>query len=568
MSETEEEPLEPQSKRKSAHPMPRLWKSEPEPSEEQSPSARKSGKGAETEPSKKSSDTKASASKGTTKSAKGKGPSPADEKGEKRVLIEDTPTLDTYETRRRARLIMGTLIAACVLLFGWTIYRAFLYDPVGIDVASSAGPTEGYASPETRGTFDQEARFMFDRAQEFFTNGRSDQALAMLNTLVKVKAYKGTPAAKESLAALDRAAKNLPLFSDRPVVVAEKEQPKPAYMPPPTVLNASPDQPQVAQGQVALVLPANPSELVVAPPTAAPGNGTSVTAIASRSPPQGFQPNLDAGTHESGWPLVIRGDRDGAPMVLVPGGTFSMGSNDGQPAEAPVHQVRLPIYYIDQHEVTNRQFRIFLRESHYHGKPPGKWLTDDKALAESETSPVVNVNFQDAESFATWAGKQLPTEAHWEMAARSTDGRRYPWGDDAAKWSRARAFRQIDPVMSFPEDRSPYGIFDMAGNVHEWTTDVFDPKYYLRFAKTVAENPTGPTAGSRNRIPQHVVRGGAKNWSVTYREGVPTDRRLPHLGFRCVLVVEAHSPALAPGMLAAPPGAPPASQPKVPPPPF
>ena len=111
--------------------------------------------------------------------------------------------------------------------------------------------------------------------------------------------------------------------------------------------------------------------------------------------------------------------------------------------------------------------------------------------------------------------------------------------------------------MTFPEDKSPYGVFDMAGNVQEWTTDVFDPKYYHLFAKTIADNPTGPTPSSRVRIPQHVVRGAAKNWSVTYREGVPADRRLPYLGFRCVLVVEAQGPAPAPGNLAAPPGAPP-----------
>ncbi len=200
--------------------------------------------------------------------------------------------------------------------------------------------------------------------------------------------------------------------------------------------------------------------------------------------------------------------------------------------------------------------------------PPGKWLTDEKARAEPEGLPVVHVNFHDAEAFATWAGKQLPTEAQWEMAARSTDGRRYPWGDEAAKWSRARAFRQIDPVMTFPEDRSPYGIFDMAGNVQEWTTDWFDPRYYHHFAKTTADNPSGPTPSARVRTPQHVVRGAAKNWSVTYREGVPADRRLPYLGFRCVLAVEAQGPVSSPGNVAAPPGAPPASQPNPPSIPF
>ncbi len=97
------------------------------------------------------------------------------------------------------------------------------------------------------------------------------------------------------------------------------------------------------------------------------------------------------------------------------------------------------------------------------------------------------------------------------MAARSTDGRKYPWGDDAAKWSRPRVFRKVDPVMSFPEDRSPYGIFDMAGNIQEWTQDVFDPKYYHLLVKTIADNPTGPavprpqSSARRSRSRQELV---------------------------------------------------------------
>jgi sulfatase modifying factor 1 len=547
----DEEPLEPKSKPQSAQPMPRLWKSEPEPPEED-----------------------AAPAKELSKAAKAKGSPATDEKGEKKVLIEETPTFDTYETRRRARLIMGALGVACVLLCGWSIYRVFLYDPVGLDATSSADAAPHKSSPEVRPSLDQEAGFMVGRAQEFAKNGRTDQAVAMLNRVLKV--YKGTPAAREATAALDRSAKNLPLFSDRPLVLAQNEQPQPPLTPapPPAVVNAVPVQPQSTQGQAALVLPANPSEVVVTPPATTsatvpvPEAGTTVPAIAPRALPQGFRGNLNAGVHESGWPLVIEGARDGAPMFLVPGGTFSMGSNEGQPAEAPAHQVRVSTYYIDQHEVTNRQFRTFLRESHYHGKPAGKWLTDDKSRAEPEDWPVVLVNFHDADAFATWAGKQLPTEAQWEMAARSTDGRRYPWGDEAVKWSRARVFRQIDPVMTFDEDKSPYGIFDMAGNVQEWTMDVYDSKYYQLLAKTVAENPSGPTPSARIRKPQHVVRGAAKNWSVTYREGHPADLRVPYLGFRCVLVVEAQGPVTSPGNLATPPGAPAASQPNAPAIPF
>jgi formylglycine-generating enzyme len=565
----EEPPLEqPKTKPKSAQPMPRLWKAEPDPTEEEAPPAKKSTKDGDTEPPRKSSDSKGSVAKGNSKAAKGKGPPATDENGEKKVLIEETPTFDTYETRRRARLIMGALGAACVLLSGWSVYRVFLYDPVGLDATSTADATASKSSPETRPTVDQEADFMLGRAHEFAKNGRTDQAVAMLNRVLTV--YKGTPAAREAKAALDRSEKNLPLFSDRPLVLAQNEQPQPppSASPPPAVVHASPVQPQAAEGQAALVLPANPPEVVVVPPTPAPGAVPTVAGISSRPLPQGFRANLNAGIHESGWPLVIEGERDGAPMFLVPGGTFLMGSNEGRPEEAPAHQVRLSTYYIDQHEVTNRQFRRFLQESHYRGKPAGKWLSDDKVRAEPEDFPVVHVNLLDAEAFATWAAKQIPTEAQWEMGARSTDGRRYPWGDEAVKWSRARVFRQIDPVMTFREDKSPFGIFDMAGNVQEWTTDLFDPRYYQLLVKTITENPSGPSSSSRSRIPQHVVRGAAKNWSVTYREGVPADRRLSYLGFRCVLVVETQGSLPSPSNPAALPGAPPASRPNPPAIPF
>ncbi len=97
--------------------------------------------------------------------------------------------------------------------------------------------------------------------------------------------------------------------------------------------------------------------------------------------------------------------------------------------------------------------------------------------------------------------------------------------------------------MSFHEDRSPYGIFDMAGNAHEWTRDWYELRYYHQFAKTIADNPVGPNpTASRSRTPQRVIRGGSKTWSVTYREGMPMDRRLPYLGFRCSLVVECRHP--------------------------
>ena len=123
------------------------------------------------------------------------------------------------------------------------------------------------------------------------------------------------------------------------------------------------------------------------------------------------------------------------------------------------------------------------------------------------------------------------------MAARSSDGRRYPWGDHQVKWSRSREFRQIDPVGSYHEDVSSYGVFDMAGNAMEWTRDWFDPKYFAKLQAKVAENPTGPTSARLNSI-QRVVKGTSKGWHASARMGLDLDKRLPYLGFRCSLAVE------------------------------
>ncbi len=223
-------------------------------------------------------------------------------------------------------------------------------------------------------------------------------------------------------------------------------------------------------------------------------------------------------------------------MVLVPGGNFTMGSDRGDPWERPAHTVRLSTYYIDQYEVTNRQFRVFLEKTEYKGQPPGKWLTDAKHRSMPANAPVVDVSYNDAEEYAMWALKRLATEAQWEMAARSTDGRRYPWGNQPVRGSRPRPFHQIESVNSFPEDVSHYGVFDMAGNAVEWVRDWYDPHYFDTLRDTIAEDPEGPP--SKRKGIQRTVKGGSKDGLAFYRWGVDVDRRLPYLGFRCSLAVE------------------------------
>lgn len=540
-----EEPDQPKPSRSPVKPLPRLWKSESDEPEDVSSaqrapgqSAKSSSKGSDAAPSKSAS--KPAGSTAKSKKQKARESAPVGDKSDtKKVLVEETPTLDTYETRRRARILVGGLSATCVLLVCWIGYRTFLYDPSPIDVPVEDATMAQQGGPEPQGTKDGEARFLFNRAQELDKSGHGDQAIAMLKKVATV--YKETKTAGEAKAALDRVQKDLPLFASGPIVVAEAEKPAPppSRPPPKAVVDAAPNEVQATKGQAALVLPANPAEIVVVPPSARNTTSPSRTAIAARPLPKGFQANVEVGVHESGWPLMIVGDRDGAHMVLVPGGTFMMGNNDGQSSEKPAHEVRLSTYYIDQHEVTNHQFRVFLGEARYHGQPTaGKWLADQKSREEPETLPVGHVNFHDANAYAGWAGKQLPTEAQWEMAARSTEARRFPWGNEPAKWSRPRTVRQIDKVMSFPEDVSFYGAFDMAGNVQEWTKDWYDSKYFQQVAKTTVENPTGPSTRPRSRELPVVVKGGSKTWTLSYREGIPYDKRLSYIGFRCVLSVE------------------------------
>jgi len=524
--------------RKPGQPLPRMWKSEPEDEEPEVYPTRAQGPGKDANEKPRSK---------VAKPSKPKEPDRSDGKGTKKVLIEDTPRSDTIEARQRARIIVGSSIVVLIVMLVWITYRAFLYNPTSIEVVEQAGAVE--TSPEIKPSIDQEARFLYNRAHDLARQNHVDQAIEMLKKVVKV--YKGTPTAADAQAALDRPRKNLPLFVEGPSLAASVQPvaaPEGVAEPPPAVVNATPEKTSARQGEVVLQLPANPAEKAMTPPAAGatPSTGTAL----ARPIPAGFKADLSHGVHESGWPYVIVGDRDGAAMVLVPGAIVPMGGDPDSPAGSAVIQARLSTFYIDQHEVTNRQFRTFIRETGYKGQPPGKWLSDE-ARTEDENRPVVRVNAHDAKAYADWAGKSLPTEAQWELAARSFDGRLHPWGNQPAKWSRPRAFRQVDPVMSFPEDLSPYGAFDMAGNVSEWTRDWFDPRYYRAAANQTIDNPTGP--GSRPRLGQLVIKGCSKTFHLGAHDGQTPDKRLPYLGFRTVLALDAHPPG--------PPGAPAIAQP-------
>lgn len=268
-------------------------------------------------------------------------------------------------------------------------------------------------------------------------------------------------------------------------------------------------------------------------------------------------------------------------MVLIPTGKFVMGSSDGFAHEGPVHEVFLNAYYIDTHEVTNGEFAQFVEETGYVTEAeqwkwsfvfapddtPGQrvlgaewWKRADGATWRHpngpETSidgldayPVVQVSWNDAVAYATWAGKRLPTEAEWENAARGgLKGAPYAWGLDftpggeqqANTWngqfpvkdSGADGFKSLAPVGQYKPNS--YGVYDIAGNVWEWVEDWYGANYY---GDSPDENPHGPEQGI-----EKVQRGGsfmcADNYCLGYRVShrgkSGTDSGSPHVGFRCV----------------------------------
>lgn len=239
-------------------------------------------------------------------------------------------------------------------------------------------------------------------------------------------------------------------------------------------------------------------------------------------------------------------------MVKIPAGTFLMGSdkkvdrNAYQP-EFPQRRVYLDAYEIDKYEVTTVQFLKFVLAT--DRKPLIDWQYEGGNFQETMANhPVMHVSWFDADAYCRWAGKRLPTSAEWEKAARGEDGRVYPWGNEPAGLSRANFGRTglSGPVRDRPErlllyppiisvDKydngvSPYGVFQLAGNVAEWTADWYDPHYY----KTAPDrNPKGPEKGT-----QRAFRGGGWIDSTpsvrpAQRNGTDPNTKMNWLGFRC-----------------------------------
>jgi formylglycine-generating enzyme required for sulfatase activity len=214
-------------------------------------------------------------------------------------------------------------------------------------------------------------------------------------------------------------------------------------------------------------------------------------------------------------------------MVVVPAGEFMMGSAAGDSDEQPEHKVYLDSFSMDVYEVTVGQYAAFLQAKGID--QPSDWKTMNQPA--NQKRPIANVDSTDASVYCKWVGKRLPTEA-----ARGTDGRLYPWGNEAPTPLHANFGKPdwnnhavLAPVGSFEAGKSPYGIYDMAGNVWEWVSDLYDYNYYK---VSPSKNPTGPSTGGTR-----AVRGGAWNSNPRAMRSSnrslisPTDQGLN--GFRC-----------------------------------
>ena len=307
-------------------------------------------------------------------------------------------------------------------------------------------------------------------------------------------------------------------------------------------------------------------------------------------------------------------------MVFIPSGDFLMGSIDKQAREdeSPVHPVHVDAFWMDQTEVTNSQFKEFVDATGYittaekkpnweelkKELPPGTPKPDDSLLKaaslvfiktdgpvnlndygvwwhwKSKASwrypkgegssienkmnhPVVHISWYDAQAYAKWSGKRLPTEAEWEWAASGGVNAKYPWGDEAITegipkanaWEGSFPYKNIlkdqffytAPVGSF--EQNSFGLYDMAGNVWEWCSDWYDYTYYKSFKSKKVSNPQGPEAGYDPYQPylrQKVMRGGSflcndaycSGYRVASRMKSSPDTGLQHTGFRLVRSVE------------------------------
>ena len=228
-------------------------------------------------------------------------------------------------------------------------------------------------------------------------------------------------------------------------------------------------------------------------------------------------------------------EKDGMTLLYVPAGEFTMGSENSESDEKPVHTVDLDAFWIDKTEVTNAMYARCVNANQCNSPA----LTSSSSRSEYfgnpeyDNYPVIYVSWNDANAYCAWVDRRLPNEAEWEKAARADDARTYPWGDDAPNnnlLNYNHAVGDTTVVGKYLDGKSIYGALDMAGNVWEWVADWHDSSYY---GKSSARNPPGPISGT-----YRVLRGGS--WvnidgnvrSANRVRFVPADASYS-IGFRC-----------------------------------
>lgn len=223
---------------------------------------------------------------------------------------------------------------------------------------------------------------------------------------------------------------------------------------------------------------------------------------------------------------------DGMTQVFVPAGPFDMGKNEDKTSDhAPEHEVTLNDYWIDTYEVTNAQYELCARSSGCSSPDSVNWMY---GIWIFDQYPVVYVTWEQALEYCIWAGKDLPTEAEWEKAARGLDDLKFPWGNEKPTSSLANFGNGIGNLVaaqSYASGASPYGAVNMAGNAREWVRDWFNPTYYQRSPEI---DPAGSPQGAAKSL-----RGGGFNDPIDRLMGYNRFSHDPespgsNRGFRCV----------------------------------
>jgi formylglycine-generating enzyme required for sulfatase activity len=281
-------------------------------------------------------------------------------------------------------------------------------------------------------------------------------------------------------------------------------------------------------------LPENtPTRMAPPPtPTRAPATPTPNVAPASPTTADAQSTSNAVSATATAAPEPTESAAQSGEMVAIKGGQFMMGDNAGDPDERPAHEVTIADFQMDRFEVTNALFEVFVTATGYktgneQNNKTQTWRTF--FTADTANHPVVLVTWNDAAAFCEWAGKRLPTEAEWEFAARGTDGRAYPWGNDydASKFNgKASGIRGTVHVGSYPAGASPFSVQDMAGNVWEWTAD-----WYQAYPGGAASSFFGEKF--------RVTRGGGwfdenKQVRAANRSSAEPGAANDDLGFRCV----------------------------------